>query len=184
VPGEGRQRERGQRQETEQYRAGDPDRPGDAFGDEPGHQPDHACREAALPDVRIEIGRAHVREHAHHVRHQHAETHDEDRDPLHVETAESVESCQGESDPEQRYAQRPRAEQLPERVADVAAEPPGDLDRQQRQAEKESHDQGGEGSEPTTSPPVAGCEQRCGGRAHTGTAASVTRRSWKVGSTG
>ena len=88
-----------------------------------------------------------------------------------------------EADAEQRNAQGARAEQLPERVSDIAADRPGDLHRQQCEAEEEPGHQRGQRADG-----AAGrrrrSEHRCARRGHTGTAARVTRRSWKVGSTG
>ena len=78
----------------------------------------------------------------------------------------------------------PGAEQLPERVADVPADRPGDLHREQGETEEQPRDQGGQRPHPASPAAVTGGEHRCRRRGHTGTAASVTRRSWKVGRTG
>ena len=184
VPRERHQRERGQREEAEQHGAGHADLAGDDLRQEARHQPYHPSREPALPHVRVEIGRAHVAQHAHDVRHQDAQTHDQDRGALHVQAAQPVEAREREADAEQRNAQGARAEQLPERVSDVAADRPGDLHRQQCEAEEEPRHQRGQRGQPAPPAAVAGREHRCARRGHTGTAARVTRRSWKVGSTG
>ena len=184
VPRERHQRERGQREKAEQHGAGHPDLAGDDLRQESRHQPYHPGREPALTHVRVEIGRAHVAQHAHDVGHQDAQTHDEDRGALHVQAAQPVEAREREADAEQWNAQGARAEQLPERVSDIAADRSGDLHRQQCEAEEEPRHQRGQRGQPAPPAAVAGREHRCARRGHTGTAARVTRRSWKVGSTG
>ena len=129
-------------------------------------------------DVHVEVGRRHLGQHADDVRHQHAQTDDQHGRPLHVEPAETVEAGEREPDAEQRDPERAGAEQLPERVADVAADRTGEAHGQQRQPEEQAGDERRERAEPAAPAVVGGRGSR--GR-HTATVASVTRRSWKMG---
>jgi hypothetical protein len=67
------------------------------------------------------------------------------------------------------------AEELPERVADVAAHRARDLDRKEREPKEQADHEGGHRAEPPSPPVHRGGGLRRG--AHTETAASITRRS-------
>ena len=105
--------------------------------------------------------------HSHQVGNEQAQSDDEHRRSLHVEVAQSVEPRQRQPGPEQRNTQRARTENLPEPMTDVAANRARDGNRKQSETDKEAQHQSGEGAQPSA-----------GIRTHTGTAASVTRRSW------
>ena len=171
MPGERGQGERRERQEARPA----PRRPrrslaGSGPAKKPGTTPTIRPRNRS----RVEIERTvHVDEHAGEIRQQHAEPDDQERRALHVQRAEPLEAGEREPDAQQRNPERAGAEHAPERLAQRMADRAGDRERQERQADEETGDQGGDRAQPPA---------RVG--AHTGTGASVTRRSWKCASTG
>ena len=140
VPGEGRERERREREESEEHGAGDTDLVGDALtARNPGSTSDRAGRSAPVAHVRIEVAGPHVGQHADEVGHQHAEPDDQHAPTRFMSSPpEPIEAGQREPEPEQRNAERAGAEQLPERVADAAADRAGEPDGQQGEPEEEA----------------------------------------------
>jgi hypothetical protein len=173
MPGERHQRQRRERQKSDEDRARHTDLVRDGLGEEPRKHADRPRRQPALGDVVVEIGVAHVGQHPDDVGDEHAEPDDEHGRALHVEPAETVEAGERQPDPQQRDPEGTGAEELPQRVAEIPADRSGNPDRQEREAEEQADHQRGDGAQPAA---------RVG--AHTGTGASVTRRSWKYPRTG
>ena len=141
----------------------------DALGEEARHHAHHPAQEA----LRVQIGDRHVGHHAGQVRQQDAEPDDEERRAFHVQAAEPLEAGEREPDAEQWDAEGPRAEHAPERLPERVPDRPGNRQREEGETDEEADDQRGDRAQSAA---------RIG--AHTGTGASVTRRSWKCGSTG
>ena len=174
-----RQRERGEREESEQHGARDADLAETVSRQEAGNQPDRARGESSAGPRR---GRGRPActwvEHADDVRHQHAEPDDQDRRPLHVESAEPVEAGEREPDAEQRNPERAGAEAAARARGRAAADRAGERDREQGEPDEEADDQRGERAEPAAAAAVGRePEQPPGDR-------DAARRSWKRGSTG
>ena len=112
-------------------------------------------------------------DHPDEIWNQNTETDDENSRALHVERAKPLESGQRETEAQQRDPERAGAEELPQLVPEIGADRTGDGNGKQRQPGEQAERQRGE------RPESAACVGR-----HTGTGVSVTRRSWKCGSTG
>jgi len=168
VPGERGQRQRGQRQEAEEYCAQHPNLVGDHLGEKPGKPADYGCRKSAFADVRVEVDSADAGQDADEVGHEHAQADDEDRRAFHVQLSEPVEAGQCQTDTKQGNAERTGAEHAPESMPDVLPNGPSEREREEGQTDEQAQNE----ARDRAKSPTGVC-------AHTGTGMSVIRRSWK-----
>jgi hypothetical protein len=175
MPCEGRERECGEREKTQQQ----PARGADDRNDAPAHQRRQESHRpggpAHLREGRIERPGWGRQDHSQHEGNEQGEPARQNRRALHVEAREPIEAGEGDAEAEQRDERRAHPKGAPERLAEHGPEPAGLRVQHQRQGHEQPGDQRGERAE---SPAGIGCHDGCSW------GAMVIRRSWKYGSTG